>query len=743
MNIIVFNIGLTGYDCYDCIVELRLEKRGDIVKRILSAMLTLVMSLSLFMSFGTTASAALFTGTETGEMQDTSSEDNGIIYWELSYSLTTASLKISGDGYMPNGTDQCWKTALGNRDITELTIENGVKSIMEGAFYGEEKLTSVILPESLEFIGDSAFADTSITKVTLPANLNTFDGTIFNSQSFKEYNVHPDNQYFTAVDGVLYSKDMTELVAYPIGRFADGGKNDFLIPETVEKIGNYAFLNCKHTAFKIPGTVKNIGKQAFAGNTALSSLEIENGVESMYDGAFLACNSLTSIHLPTSVKYIGYSTLGFGYAFDFEGLSFMLDQQGIQYEAVTAENAVYYASLIGYSIDCFIICVVNESVKIYAPTNSAGHNYCKMFGVAYRSSEAITPKLISAEQTVSGVELHWSVSSDADGYYIYRKNKSGSYERIATVKGNQNTSYTDTKAFSSYKNTYTVKAYNTAGVSRYKVAGISVYYIPTPKLSSAKSHYNGVKVSWGKVSTATNYTVYRKSSEDEMWEPIADVKKSKLYYIDKDVTNLKNYQYTVRAYDAKSISDYNKTGVGTKYVAAPKITSFKNITKGVYISWKKVSGASSYRVYRKTGDGSWKLIKKLNSKTLKFTDENVKSGVKYSYAIKAVSSGTISGYYTKTTEFLKKPVVSSAKSTREGIVLKYSKSTGSDKYRIYRKASGEKDWTRIATVKGSSKVSYTDKTAKKGVTYRYTVRAFSGSYKSAYDKTGYKIKDKY
>ncbi len=717
------------------------------MKRLITLLLTLLVCISMLTSLTTTASAALLDGVETGEMQDTSSDDNGTVYWELNYNTLkgTASLRLSGDGYMPNGTDDSWLTTLYLKQcsITELVIEEGVKSIMEGAFAGEEQLKYVTLPASLEFIGESAFANTGISFVTIPKNLRDFNGTIFNSQSFTQYSVSPQNPYYKEVDGVVYSKDMTKLVAYPVGRFADGGENNFKIPETVTEISSYAFLNCQHTSFTIPGTVKDIQYQAFAGNMQLSSLIIENGVEKIYDNAFLACNKLTAIHLPTSVKYIGYCTFGFMYAFDFDGLAFMLDQQGIDHNEVNEDNASYYASLTGFDLESFVMCIVNKDAKIYAPKNSAGHNYCKMFGVEYRSSQAITPKLISAKQTTSGVEIEWSYSSDADGYYIYKKDKSGEYKKIATVSDKNKTEYTDKKAYSSYENTYTVKAFNSKGVSRYYTKGISSYYIPTPKLTSAKNHSSGIKVSWEKVSTATNYTIYRRQKGESYWEHIGNVKKSQLYFIDKDVESLNEYQYTVRAYDNNSVSEYNASGVGTKYVKAPTISSFKNTSNGVYIKWKKVSEASSYRVYRKTGNGSWKLIKKLNNETFTFTDKDVKSGVKYSYAVKAVSSGVLSGYSTKITEYLKKSVVTSAKSTKSGVTINYSKSAGADKYRIYRRVSGEDEWTRIATVKGASNLSYKDKTAKKGVTYYYTVRAFSSSYKSAYDTTGYKIKDKF
>lgn len=717
------------------------------MKRLASVFLTLLMCISLFASLSTTASAGLLDGVETGEMQDTSSDNNGTVYWELSYNTLkgTASLRLSGDGYMPNATADSWLDVLYQKQcaITELVIEEGVKSIMEGAFAGEAYLTSVDLPSSIEFIGDSAFANTGISFVTIPEKLQDFNGTIFNSQSITQYSVSPENPYYKALDGVVYSKDLTKLIAYPVGRFSDGGENNFKIPESVTEISSYAFLNCYHTVFTIPGTVKEIGYQAFAGNMELSSLVIENGVESIYDNAFLACNKLTSIHLPSSVKYIGYCSLGFGYAFDFEGLSFMLDQQGIEHEAVNADNALYYATLTGYNYECFIICVVNDAVKIYAPKNSAGHNYCKLFGVEYRASQAIIPKLVSAKQTETGVKIKWTCSSDADGYYIYRKNKLGEYVKIATVSDKNKTEYTDKKAYSSYKNTYTVKAFNSTGLSRYFTKGVSAYYITTPVLTSAKNHSSGIKVSWKKVSTATNYNIYRRQKGESYWEHVGNVNKSKLYFIDKDVVNLNDYQYTVRAYDANSVSEYNKDGVGTKYVKAPTVSSFKNTSNGVYLKWKNVSGASSYRIYRKTENGSWELIKKLNNETLSFTDKNVKSGVKYSYAVKAVSSGVLSGYSTKTTEYLKKSVVTSVKSTKSGITINYSKSAGADKYRIYRRVSGDEEWTRIATVKGEKNLSYKDETAKKGVTYYYTVRAFSSSYKSAYDTAGCKIKDKY
>ena len=75
--------------------------------------------------------------------------------------------------------------------------------------------------------------------------------------------------------------------------------------------------------------------------------------------------------------------------------------------------------------------------------------------------------------------------------------------------------------------------------------------------------------------------------------------------------------------------------------------------------------------------------------------------------------------------------------------LTWKKVTGADAYIVYRK-TGSGEWVKLKTIEGGSKVSYTDKTAKKGKTYTYTVAASKyDTYKSSYDKTGLKIKDKY
>lgn len=175
----------------------------------------------------------------------------------------------------------------------------------------------------------------------------------------------------------------------------------------------------------------------------------------------------------------------------------------------------------------------------------------------------------------------------------------------------------------------------------------------------------------------------------------------------------------------------------------PKLSSVSNSKSGVVIKWKKVSGAKGYYIYRKSG-GTWKKIKKITSgSTVKYTDKSMSAGKKYVYSVQAYN-GSKTSTYSKTGLTIRRltnPSMVSAKGSTTGIKVKWKKVKSAVTYEVYRKTSKGK-YTKIATVKGGSKVTYTDKTAKKGVTYYYTARACSGKYKGAYTASGVKGKRK-
>ena len=80
-------------------------------------------------------------------------------------------------------------------------------------------------------------------------------------------------------------------------------------------------------------------------------------------------------------------------------------------------------------------------------------------------------------------------------------------------------------------------------------------------------------------------------------------------------------------------------------------------------------------------------------------------------------------------------------SAKAGITVKWGKVAGSSGYYVYRKTANS-TWTRVGVVSGVNNLSYLDKTAKKGTTYTYTVRAVCGNVTS-YFNSGISCKDKY
>lgn len=173
----------------------------------------------------------------------------------------------------------------------------------------------------------------------------------------------------------------------------------------------------------------------------------------------------------------------------------------------------------------------------------------------------------------------------------------------------------------------------------------------------------------------------------------------------------------------------------------PKLKSIENTEHGVLVKWGKVKGADSYDIYRKTGS-SGKYSKIGTTTKTYYTDKTAKSGKKYYYYVKAENEAGLSSASSSLSKYhLADTSLKTPSSTKNGITLKWSKVTGAEGYYVYRK-TGSGSYEKIATVKGNSKVTYTDKKAKKGKTYTYKIKAYKSKTTSAYSNAK-KIKDKY
>lgn len=200
----------------------------------------------------------------------------------------------------------------GNNVITDLVIPEGVTTLNWYSFNTCENLETVTLPDSLEFIDSWAFERCSKLKtINVPANVTRINGGAFaQNSSMTSITCDPANKNYVSVNGVLFTKDMKELVAYPGG--IQGG---YTVPATVNHIGDAAFYGALGLdSVTILGNLDFIGFEAFAECSKLTDVAIRDGVNYVGYWAFRGCDGIKTLTVPQSVTNIGNQAFGFAYA---------------------------------------------------------------------------------------------------------------------------------------------------------------------------------------------------------------------------------------------------------------------------------------------------------------------------------------------------------------------------------------------------------------------------------------------
>ena len=194
------------------------------------------------------------------------------------------------------------------------------------------------------------------------------------------------------------------------------------------------------------------------------------------------------------------------------------------------------------------------------------------------------------------------------------------------------------------------------------------------------------------------------------------------------VTKKATYTATgVRKYTCKTCSAAKQVTIARLKLAKVTVKSAQQ-AGAIKLTWNKASGASGYKIYRRTAKGRYVCIKTVKSGTTSYVDKTVKSGNRYYYCVKAYNGNVLSGYTEASILYIKAPVVTVRKSA-QGVKLSWKKSAGAKKYIVYRKTPTGK-YRAVKTVTAKT-LSWTDKTAKKGQTYYYIVKAVNNKTYSA------------
>ena len=176
--------------------------------------------------------------------------------------------------------------------ITDVVMPSNITHIAGYIFSHCSSLENVTIPDSVTSIGEGAFYEcSSLTNVTIPRSVDNIDIAVFSGcLSLENIVVDSGNAYYKSVDGLLLSKDGSEIIACP------GGKTDVTIPDNVLSIGNDAFSWCELLAnVIIAGSVTNINEYAFVGCSSLTNITIPCSVVNIGAGAFAWCESLEEV----------------------------------------------------------------------------------------------------------------------------------------------------------------------------------------------------------------------------------------------------------------------------------------------------------------------------------------------------------------------------------------------------------------------------------------------------------------
>ena len=209
----------------------------------------------------------------------------------LIYTLKNGTYEVAGFG------------ADASTDVIIPSTYNG-KAVTQIAAYAFEgtNITSVIIPESVTAIGESAFRNCdSLTRVTLPDGLKTIGMKAFYKTNISSITI-PDTVTTIGQAAFMGCKKLTSvwlpsrLKEIPAQAFSETALTSISIPDSVTSIGDEAFGDCDalKTA-RLPDALKTIGQSAFV-RTAITVLTIPEGVTSIGNNAFMQCSELKSVN---------------------------------------------------------------------------------------------------------------------------------------------------------------------------------------------------------------------------------------------------------------------------------------------------------------------------------------------------------------------------------------------------------------------------------------------------------------
>ena len=595
--------------------------------------------------------------------------ENGVLYNKGKTKLLHCAAGVFGSLIVPDSVVEINSYAFLFCRLSAVMLPQRLRKINHSTFYGSH-LVDLTIPKSVTTIGSSAFGYCKYLSSVY------YDGSAadWNAISVDEGN---DKLLAASGNGMLYYN-----TAIPTGVSEDG------LTWSVSRAG----------VLKISGTGEMCNEYyaikphwARYGN-AITEIDIAEGVSTIGTCAFENVSAEKVVRIPLSVKFIG------GWAFRSSGDQSLTD--------------VYYD---GTASDWAKITIEEGNEDL---TNATLH--------CAKSAPAAPVVKISNSSASGKPMLTWNAVEGATSYRIYRSTAKGSgYSLLGTTTA---TSYTNTGAKAGTTYYYRVKACNDAGLSPYsnivsgQVKTVAQQKPSTPVVKIGHSASSGKPMlTWNVVSGATSYKVYRATSQNGTYSLLGTVTTTS--YTNTGAKAGTTYWYKVKAVNSAGESAYSNTVSGRATVTT--LTMGHSASSGKpTLTWKAVSGAASYRVYRATTkNGAYTVIN--TTKALTYTNVGAALGTTYYYKVEALNASGKSLGFSAVVEGKVAPVLAVGYSSVSGKPqLTWKAVPGATEYQVYRSTQQNSGYSKINT---TTATSYVNTGAKAGTTYYYKIVAVKGT----------------
>ena len=606
----------------------------------------------------------------------------GICGADLTWKMNNnGTLTISGTGAMFDYGFHEYRAQWSRHvdSIKNVVIEAGVTSIGKDAFVYCDNITSVTIPASVTSIGEGAFrlcnklstvnyggtankwnaisigndndnltgANINYAGITWTYNNGTL--TISGTGDVEDYNNSSapwyDHRYDTTK--IVISNGVTGIGEGAFCYFTE--LTSVSLPGSLKSIGAYAFRGCSSLkSVVIPDSVTSIGESAFYRCTALTTATVSNSVSRISYGTFMSCENLISVTIPNSVKSIGekaFYNCGSltdvyykGSAAQWNAVMVGLDNDSLKNANIYFVHTHSYTAAVtaptctarGYTT---YTCSCGDSyVDNY--TDRLGHDYVN--GICSRCGEADPNYKLAAPElkitTSSGKpKVYWNEVDGAVKYWLYRSTDGVNFNYYDTTTSTNYTNRSTTIGTTYY---YKVKAIDANDArSEFSVVKRIMCKPAAPTVSINRS--NGKpKLSWKSVSSAKKYWVYRSTDGKNFkyWDST-----TKTNYTNKGAASGTKYYYRVKAVAIVNGNNVASANSNTKNLITTLATPSVSITTSggkPKLTWKAVTGADKYYIYRSTDGKNFKYWESTTKTS--YINTGAKRNTRYYYKVKAV-----------------------------------------------------------------------------------------------------------